>query len=205
LAIGTNRGIVQIWDVAKSKKLRDLSGHGGRVGTLAWNDHILTCALFYFCSPHHSSGGRDRFIFHRDVRCQDPYIKKLAGHKQEVCGLKWNPEGTQLASGGNDNRLLIWDRNGDSPLYKFAEHTAAVKALAWSPHQVRLEFYFKIFTSSAACSYLAVEQRIARFVFGTRASALRCSTSTPDHRYVSRIAFRQIMADLQSRLVKDVE
>ena len=30
-------------------------------------------------------------------------------HRQEVCGLKWSPDGQQLASGGNDNMLCIWD------------------------------------------------------------------------------------------------
>ena len=32
-------------------------------------------------------------------------------HRQEVCGLKWSPDGQQLASGGNDNLLCIWDIN----------------------------------------------------------------------------------------------
>jgi len=59
----------------------------------------------------------------------------LTGHKQEVCGLKWNPDDGQLASGGNDNRLLIWDGMATEPLWKFTEHQAAVKAIAWSPHQ----------------------------------------------------------------------
>ncbi len=33
---------------------------------------------------------------------------KLVGHKQEVCGLKWSFDDMQLASGGNDNKLMIW-------------------------------------------------------------------------------------------------
>ena len=55
-------------------------------------------------------------------------------HKQEVCGLKWNG---QLARGGNDNKLLVWDHRATGrkgPLWKFHEHSAAVKAIAWSPH-----------------------------------------------------------------------
>ena len=36
----------------------------------------------------------------------------LRGHEQEVCGLKWSPSGTQLASGGNDNLLHIWSATG---------------------------------------------------------------------------------------------
>ncbi len=36
----------------------------------------------------------------------------LRGHEQEVCGLKWSPSGTQLASGGNDNLLHVWSATG---------------------------------------------------------------------------------------------
>lgn len=101
-------------------------GHTNRVGALAWNDHILT------------SGSRDHMIFHRDVRTPHHYFRRLAGHKQEICGLKWNINDGQLASGGNDNKLMVWDKLSDTPLYRFSEHTAAVKAIAWSPHQRHL-------------------------------------------------------------------
>ncbi|KAH0559919.1 Fizzy- protein [Trichoglossum hirsutum] len=123
VAIGTNKGFVQIWDAERCRRLRTMMGHTARVGALAWNDHILT------------SGSRDRLIFHRDVRQPDQYLRKLIGHKQEVCGLKWNCEDGQLASGGNDNKLMVWDKLNETPLWKFSEHTAAVKAIAWSPHQ----------------------------------------------------------------------
>ena len=116
-------------------------------------------------------------IHHRDVR--DPSIQpflKSTGPRQEVCGLRWSDDyggmggsgagssrtvgvaGAMLASGGNDNKVCIWDLRGsrrpttgrgapstsatadegnsanDQPLWKFHEHTAAVKALAWDPH-----------------------------------------------------------------------
>lgn len=29
--------------------------------------------------------------------------------RAQICGLKWSPCGQQLASGGNDNVLCIWD------------------------------------------------------------------------------------------------
>jgi cell division cycle 20-like protein 1 (cofactor of APC complex) len=101
-----------------------MTGHTGRVGSLAWNSHIL------------STGSRDRTILHRDVRVPDHYIRKLSGHhKQEVCGLKWNTQTDQLASGGNDNKLYIWSATDARPTWRFGEHRAAVKAIAWSPHQ----------------------------------------------------------------------
>ncbi|RDW84531.1 putative meiosis-specific APC activator protein AMA1 [Coleophoma cylindrospora] len=123
IAIGTGKGLVQIWDAERTRRLRTMTGHTARVGSLAWNDHILT------------SGSRDRLIYHRDVRAPDQWLRKLVGHKQEVCGLRWNCDDGQLASGGNDNKLMVWDKLGETPLWKFSDHTAAVKAIAWSPHQ----------------------------------------------------------------------
>ncbi|KAK7612284.1 WD40-repeat-containing domain protein [Phyllosticta paracitricarpa] len=123
VAIGTNKGFVQIWDAQTQRRLRTMTGHTARVGALAWNEHILT------------SGSRDRLIYHRDVRQPDQWLRKLVGHKQEVCGLKWNCEDGQLASGGNDNKLMVWENLNAEPTFKWGEHTAAVKAIAWSPHQ----------------------------------------------------------------------
>ena len=123
LAVGTLRGLVEIWDATKTKCVRTMTGHRLRVSALAWNEHIL------------SSGLRDRTIYNRDVRVQQHYINSFDAHKQEVCGLSWNVEENRLASGGNDNQVYVWDALNTKPVHLFSEHTAAVKALAWSPHQ----------------------------------------------------------------------
>lgn len=65
-------------------------------------------------------------------------VRKLSAHKQEVCGLKWSFDEKMLASGGNDNKLFVWDAahaHDSEPLCRLEDHTAAVKAVAWSPHQ----------------------------------------------------------------------
>jgi len=123
LAVGTNKGEVQIWDSSQCRKLRTMSGHLGRVGTMAWNGYVL------------STGSRDHHILHRDVQQPAPYMSKLHGHRQEVCGLKWSFDEQQLASGGNDNKLCVWSLKSTEPVLKFNQHQAAVKAIAWSPHQ----------------------------------------------------------------------
>lgn len=124
LAVGTNSGSLQIWDTVKGKMLRSLTGHEERVGSVAWNSRFL------------STGSRDKSILHRDLRTKNNFEAKLVGHKQEVCGLKWSFDEQQLASGGNDNKLLLWSvHNSQTPQAKFSSHIAAVKAIAWSPHQ----------------------------------------------------------------------
>ncbi|KAK0466264.1 WD40 repeat-like protein [Desarmillaria tabescens] len=134
LAIGTLSGRLHIYDAVALKLLRTYQeAHTQRIGALAWNAHVL------------SSGSRDRSVHHRDVT------------DRKFAALKWSanagPMEANLASGGNDNKVCIWDlrgsrraatsRNptnaddsmsGDAPLWKFHEHTAAVKALAWDPH-----------------------------------------------------------------------
>uniref|UniRef100_A0A1I7ZQS6 Fizzy-related protein homolog n=1 Tax=Steinernema glaseri TaxID=37863 RepID=A0A1I7ZQS6_9BILA len=122
LAVGTNQGKTQIWDMRAQKRLHDLSGHTARIGCLSWNGDLIC------------SGSRDRYIFQRDIRCPDSSIRRLGAHKQEVCGLKWSHDKNYLASGGNDNQLLVWNLKKDEPFQTYSEHNAAVKALAWSPH-----------------------------------------------------------------------
>lgn len=130
LAVGTNRCEVQIWDAEKMSCVRKMRSHTARVGALAWNGHLL------------SSGSRDAQIHNHDVRIPEHHVATLAAHSQEVCGLKWSPNGMQLASGGNDNLVCIWDGQNSghrwTPKYQFDHHQAAVKALAWCPWQTNL-------------------------------------------------------------------
>ncbi|GJU98867.1 peptidyl-tRNA hydrolase ICT1, mitochondrial [Tanacetum coccineum] len=57
--------------------------------------------------PHFDNDGK---ILNNDVRVREHIVETYAGHHQEVCGLKWSASDQQLASGGNDNLLHIWDR-----------------------------------------------------------------------------------------------
>ncbi|KAM6989601.1 cell division cycle protein 20 homolog [Tautogolabrus adspersus] len=130
LAIGTSDGKVQLWDVDNEKHIRSMISHTARVGSLSWNDHVL------------SSGSRSGLIHHHDVRVSEHHISTLAGHTQEVCGLQWSPDGRYLASGGNDNLVCIWPRVQDGSVSNRSQtvrclndHQGAVKALAWCPWQ----------------------------------------------------------------------
>jgi len=67
------------------------------IGALAWNADQL------------SSGSRDRMILQRDIRTPPLQSeRRLQGHRQEVCGLKWSTDHQLLASGGNDNKVFIY-------------------------------------------------------------------------------------------------
>ncbi|KAJ1838254.1 WD repeat-containing protein slp1 [Coemansia sp. RSA 486] len=93
---------------------------------MSWERHVL------------SSGCRDGSIWNHDVRVANHKTAELVAHSGEVCGLTWRSDGALLASGGNDNLVNIWDARSTVPKFTKTQHTAAVKALAWSPLQLNL-------------------------------------------------------------------
>ncbi|CAF1711651.1 unnamed protein product [Brassica oleracea var. botrytis] len=83
--------------------------------------------------------------------CHQSRVGSLAGHTQEICGLKWSGSGQQLASGGNDNvaNLLATGGGGGDRTIKFWNtHTGAclnsvdtgsqVCSLLWSKNEREL-------------------------------------------------------------------
>lgn len=130
LALGLANSEIQLWDITRQRKVRDLTGHRARVGCLAWADSQL------------SSGSRDTRILCHDLRAER-MVSSFVSHTQEVCGIRYSFDGTQLASGGNDNKVAIWEtrcaqNSCNPPRVEFKEHTAAVRALGWAPFQRNL-------------------------------------------------------------------
>ncbi|KAK1569118.1 hypothetical protein Q3G72_032762 [Acer saccharum] len=129
LVVGYANSKLELWDAETSKLVRTLKGHKRRVGTVSWNNrnsHVLT------------SGSLDKSIVNHDVRVSNNVTSRLRAHTAEVCGLKWSNEGNLLASGGNENLIHIWEpskMSSSNYLHRFNDHSAAVKALAWCPHQ----------------------------------------------------------------------
>ena len=127
VAAGLGTGEVQIWDVEEGTKLRSMHGHDTRVGVMGWNKHLL------------STGSRSGLVFNHDVRIAQHKVAELVSHTSEVCGLEWRADGAQLATGGNDNLVSIWDaRSLNAPKFQKTNHKAAIKALSWCPWQSNL-------------------------------------------------------------------
>ncbi|KAH6990833.1 WD40-repeat-containing domain protein [Ilyonectria sp. MPI-CAGE-AT-0026] len=127
VSVGLGTGEVQIWDVAESQKIRSMFGHDTRVGVMGWNKHLL------------STGARSGLVYNHDVRIAEHKVAELVSHTSEVCGLEWRSDGAQLATGGNDNLVSIWDaRSLSVPKFTKTNHKAAVKALAWCPWNMNL-------------------------------------------------------------------
>ncbi|NXR11453.1 FZR1 protein, partial [Semnornis frantzii] len=121
VAVGTHKGFVQIWDAAAGKKLSMLEGHTARVGKevggrVWWQGGTgfgqscgkSSCFPAALVSPSATS----QLMGVADLRLQyrfDPVFPF--------------------------RQLLVWNHSSLSPVQQYTEHLAAVKAIAWSPHQ----------------------------------------------------------------------
>lgn len=129
LAIGDCTGKLDFWDVTVDKLVKSIKIENDvRLPSICWNSSKrLSLAV----------GSRSGKIHHLDIRTPRR-ISVTNIHTQEVCGLKWSPDGETLASGGNDNIVKVWDAKNSLTKHTFTAHTAAVKALAWCPWKTNL-------------------------------------------------------------------
>lgn len=180
VAAGLGTGEVQIWDVEEGTKLRSMYGHDTRVGVMGWNKHIL------------STGARSGLVFNHDVRVAQHKVAELVGHTGEVCGLEWRADGAQLATGGNDNLVNIWDaRSLNAPKFQKANHKAAVKALAWCPWQSNLlatgggshdrHIHFWNTTSGARTNSIDTGSQVTSLRWSTHYKEIVSSSGFPDN------------------------
>ena len=129
LATGWSHGPIYIYqeDSTMSYSMhRILIQHSDRVSVLDWSDsHIL------------ASGSKDHTVKIHDTRTRRPCAQH-AIHRGEVCGMKWSPNGLYLATGCNNNMLIVWDARQRKILHDLQGHKAAVKAIDWAPFNPNL-------------------------------------------------------------------
>lgn len=120
LCIGTSSGTMCFLDINSAKSSKYLF-HKSRIGALeTFGSQIV-------------SGSRDKKSKIIDLRSKT-VTDTLSFHVQEVCGISMNKSLQNLASGGNDNKIFIFDiRKSAEPILRLNDHKAAVKALSWSP------------------------------------------------------------------------
>src|SRR5712664_1976077 len=60
------------------------------------------------------------------------------GQTSTIFAVAWSPDGTRIASGGNDSTAQIWDARTGHRLALYSGHTGTVYTLAWSPDGRRI-------------------------------------------------------------------
>ena len=107
VALGTSKGLIQIWDVKAKKMSASWSTKG--VSAMRWNGPVLTV------------GGLKGTIRHYDTRLaptskMKEQVRKVTRHQARITSLDWNVDGKILASGDQSGTVYCWDLGEKVPL-----------------------------------------------------------------------------------------
>lgn len=62
----------------------------------------------------------------------------LRGHTDWIGRIAWSPDGSYLASGAGDTRIIVWGALSESPCRILTGHTEGVSCIAWAAGRLRL-------------------------------------------------------------------
>lgn len=128
---GKNR--VRIVDLESRKVIEEIPIPGRQVHWMDWSPDDNLLAIAWDSSPEIPS--YDIGIW--DSRTGD-WAGILKGHTRKILSVSWSPDGTRLASGGNDETVRIWDMGTHDCVAVLRQHDREIRAVAWSPDGTRL-------------------------------------------------------------------
>ncbi len=140
LASGHGDGAIRIWDSRTGALLRTLKGHSSIASSVAWSPS----------GDRLASGSPDKTIrvwdastgtLLRSLNASTTATGRLdprTGHTASVNTVTWSPDGTRLASGGDDTVIALWNPVSGAFLGDVGAHSGPVQSVAWSPDGRRL-------------------------------------------------------------------
>ncbi len=112
---------VRIWNIATGEVIHTLTGHSGRVRSVAFSPDGELLA----------SGSEDSTIKLWDVRTGEQ-LYTLEGHSNDVNCVAFSPDGQTLASGSADSTIKLWDIDTAQQLGTLKGHLWDVNSVAFS-------------------------------------------------------------------------
>merc|ERR1712071_342328 len=63
----------------------------------------------------------------------ETYIMKQQGHFDSMSSVTYSPDGSYLATGGQDSKVKVWDTNTGFCFVTFTEHSGSITGVTFTP------------------------------------------------------------------------
>jgi WD40 repeat protein len=134
IASASYDGTVQVWNAATGQHLLTYKGQGAPVWSVAWSPDGKRIV-----SGTGGAGLDGPVMANNSAKVWDAatgqtllsYMEQ--GSKNQVYGLAWSPDGKEIASGGDDMLVRIWDATTGHTVLICQGHTDTIFSVAWSP------------------------------------------------------------------------
>ena len=113
---------VNIWDTTNTQLISRYHGDGSAPQKFA---------LDWSPDEQHIASGWGSAI-HISSSLTGEHVLTYRGHTQTVRTVAWSPDGSRIASGGEDGTIQIWEAARGKLIVTYRKHTANVLTLAWS-------------------------------------------------------------------------
>lgn len=119
-------GIVELRAAASDRVLKTLTGHTGHINAICFspNGEVL-----YVCSGEVGLFGQVTAWQTRDWK----RLRSWRGHRDSIYSVAISPDGTQLATGSYDQKIILWNSQTGESLQELTGHNGSVYGLAFHP------------------------------------------------------------------------
>ncbi|GCE19036.1 serine/threonine-protein kinase [Dictyobacter kobayashii] len=116
---------LHIWKPETGETLATLETGYGDINSIAWspdNDRLIL-------------GHEEQHVEIMRLTQQHTWKRELlyTAHRGAIKKVSWSPDGTQIASGGSDKTIHIWEASTGKHSLVYRGHTGTIYALDWSP------------------------------------------------------------------------
>ena len=122
LAVGDDKGVLQVWDIATGQVVLFCLGHSAAIQSVVYRPDGQQLA----------SGSDDK-----TVKLWNPStgkcLRTLEGHENWVRSVVYSPDGQQLASGSDDDTVKLWNPSTGKCLRTLEGHENSVLSVVYRP------------------------------------------------------------------------
>jgi WD40 repeat protein len=136
LALAGYDGTVRVWDAVNGQQLLVLKGHVQRDGGFKFTDgvSVVDVGVWGPRLPKIHGGANGKIWKEANGR----KFGVLDGLAKRVYGVCFSPDGSRLATPGEDGTVRVWDGSSGSQLLTLKGHSADVVGVCFSPDGARL-------------------------------------------------------------------